>query len=147
MGRAYVVSSVAMSLLLGGTVVSNAVAAQGDPAAGKATYEKICTTCHGTTGKGDGPAAAALPVKPQNHTNGQYMNTLTDEYLFKIVKEGGASVGKAQFMPAWGSQLKDPEIWNVIAYIRSLAIPPDHGSSDAASKPAAQSTANAPAKK
>jgi mono/diheme cytochrome c family protein len=146
MRRSYRVSGVAMSLLLSGPVVSGAVAAQGDPAAGRATYEKICATCHGTTGKGDGPAAAALPVKPQNHTNGQYMNTLTDEYLFKIVKEGGASVGKAQFMPAWGSQLKDPEIWSVIAYVRSLAVPPYHGGSDA-SKPAAQSTAGAPAKK
>lgn len=52
------------------------------------------------------------------------MNPLKDDYLFKIIKEGGASVGKAQFMPAWGSQIKDPDIWNVIAYIRTLAVPP-----------------------
>jgi mono/diheme cytochrome c family protein len=147
MRRSYRVSGVAISLFLSGTLVSSAVAAQGDPAVGKATYEKICVTCHGTTGKGDGPAAAALPVKPQNHTNGQYMNTLKDDYLFKIIKEGGASVGKAQFMPAWGTQLKDQDIWNVIAYVRSLAVPPYQASAEAPSKPAAQSTASAPAKK
>ena len=51
------------------------------------------------------------------------MNTLTDDYLFRIIKEGGAAVGK-RFMPGWGAQIKDPEIWNVVAYIRSLAVPP-----------------------
>jgi mono/diheme cytochrome c family protein len=52
------------------------------------------------------------------------MNTLKDDYLFKIVKEGGQSVGKSQLMPGWAAQIKDPDIWNVIAYIRTLAVPP-----------------------
>ena len=114
----------ACCLLLAGVFATNGHAEQGDATAGKATYEKICSTCHGMKGKGDGPAAAVLPTKPRNHTDGKYMNTLKDDYLFKIIKEGGAAVGKAQFMPAWGSQLKDQEIWNVIAYVRTLAVPP-----------------------
>lgn len=117
-------TSVAVSVVFCGVLAVASFADQGDPQAGKLTYEKTCSMCHGPLGKGDGPAAAALPTKPRNHTDGQYMNTLKDEYLFKIIKDGGASVGKAQFMPGWGAQLKDPEIWNVIAYIRSLAIPP-----------------------
>ena len=121
--------------LLNSMVVLASFADQGDPVAGKAVYEKICAMCHGPTGKGDGPTAAVLNPKPRNHTDGQYMNVLKDDYLFKIIKDGGASVGKAQLMPAWGSQIKDPDIWNVIAYIRTLAVPPY--------KPASEATAPA----
>ncbi|MFQ5883154.1 MAG: c-type cytochrome [Candidatus Methylomirabilales bacterium] len=95
-----------------------------DPEAGKKIYGLLCASCHGNTGKGDGPAAATLPTKPQNHTDGKYMNTLTDEYLFKFIKGGGASVGKSPLMPPWGGQLKDPDIRNLVSYIRSLAVPP-----------------------
>lgn len=52
------------------------------------------------------------------------MKTLTDDHLFKVIKEGGVAVGKSQLMPPWGGQLKDPEIWDVVAYIRTLAVPP-----------------------
>jgi len=123
-------------LLFLGVFVTSGHAEPGDAAAGKVTYEKICSTCHGMKGKGDGPAAAALPTKPRNHTDGQYMNALKDDYLFKIIKEGGAAVGKAQFMPGWGAQIKDPDIWNVIAYIRTLAVPAYKPS--AAAEPVAQ---------
>lgn len=120
----WIFTNSAFCLLMSGVLVASSLAEQGDPQAGKVTYDKICATCHGTTGKGDGPAAAVLPTKPRNHTDGQYMNTLKDDYVFKIIKEGGVAVGKAQFMPAWGAQITDPEIWNVVAYIRLLAVPP-----------------------
>ena len=98
--------------------------AKGDAKAGKAKYDSLCGGCHGTTGKGDGPAAAALKPKPQDHTNGKYMNGLTDKALFDIIKAGGAGVKKSPLMPAWGNTLKDNDIWNLVAYIRSLAQPP-----------------------
>jgi len=124
MNTSQIITSVAMSICLSGALAAPGGAETGDPTAGKATYDKVCGMCHGPAGKGDGPAAAALPTKPRNHTDGNYMNPLKDDYLFKIIKEGGAAVGKAQFMPAWGTQLTDPDIWNVIAYIRTLAVPP-----------------------
>jgi mono/diheme cytochrome c family protein len=52
------------------------------------------------------------------------MNALTDKYLFDIIKGGGASLGKSPLMPPWASQLNDQDIWNVVAYIRTLAVPP-----------------------
>ncbi len=97
---------------------------KGDPKAGKAKYDANCVGCHGTTGKGDGPAAAALNPKPQDHTNGKVMNALSDKYLFDIIKDGGAAVKKAAIMPASGKKLNDQEISDVVAYIRSLADPP-----------------------
>ena len=97
---------------------------KGDPKAGKAKYDANCVGCHGATGKGDGAAAAALNPKPQDHTDGKVMNALSDKYLFDIIKDGGAAMKKAAFMPASNKKLTDQEIWDVVAYIRSLANPP-----------------------
>ena len=97
---------------------------KGDPKAGKAKYDANCVGCHGASGKGDGPAAAALNPKPQDHTDGKVMNALSDKYLFDIIKDGGAAMKKAPFMPASGKKLSDEEISDVVAYIRSLANPP-----------------------
>jgi mono/diheme cytochrome c family protein len=97
---------------------------KGDPKAGKPKYDVNCAGCHGKTGKGDGPAAAALNPKPQDHTDGKIMNSLSDQYLFDIIKKGGISVKKSPIMPANEKKLSDQEIWDVVAYIRSLANPP-----------------------
>ena len=101
-----------------------AAAAQGDAKAGRELYNKWCVSCHGAAGKGDGPVAANLPVKPGNHTDGTRMNGLTDTYLLTIIKQGGQAVQKSQMMPPWGTQLQDQQIWDVIAYVRSLPVPP-----------------------
>ena len=93
---------------------------KGDEKAGKKTYGILCASCHGNAGKGDGPAAATLPTKPADHTDGKRMQSLSDQFLFDIIKNGGHSVGKSPLMPAWGGQLKDQDIWNLVAYIRSL---------------------------
>ncbi len=97
---------------------------KGDANAGKAKYDTLCVGCHGKTGKGDGPAAASLNPKPQDHSDGKTMNSLSDKYLFDIIKDGGAGVKKSPLMPAWGKTFKDQDISNVISYIRSLANPP-----------------------
>jgi mono/diheme cytochrome c family protein len=97
---------------------------KGDANAGKAKYESLCAGCHGKTGKGDGPAAASLNPKPQDHSDGKVMNSLSAQYLSDIIKNGGAGVKKSPLMPAWGKTLKDQEISDVIVYIRSLAKPP-----------------------
>jgi len=97
---------------------------KGDPNAGKISYSKQCVGCHGMTGKGDGPAAAALNPKPKDHTDGKIMNSVSDKDLFAIIKGGGASVKKSPIMPAAGKALTDQDISNVVAYIRSLAKPP-----------------------
>jgi mono/diheme cytochrome c family protein len=97
---------------------------KGDPKAGKVQYDANCVGCHGATGKGDGAAAAALNPKPQDHTDGKIMNVLTDKYLFDIIKGGGKVVQKAPIMPAASKKLSDQDIWDMVAYIRSLANPP-----------------------
>jgi len=96
----------------------------GDPTAGHAQYKIFCATCHGEDGCGDGPGAAGLDPKPAKHCDGNYMNALSDEHLFKVVKEGGVSVGKSPLMAPWGGTLSDDQIRDVVAFVRSIAVPP-----------------------
>jgi len=95
-----------------------------NPAEGKKLYSTYCSTCHGETGKGDGMAGASLPVKPADHTNGTVMNQLSDKFLMDIISKGGSGVGKSTFMPSWGAALNDRQVREVVAYIRSIAVPP-----------------------
>lgn len=94
--------------------------AAGDPAKGKASYDQMCASCHGPAGKGDGAAAAALNPKPKDLSDKKYVGGLKDDYMKKIIKEGGPAVGKSPLMPPLGSALKDDDIENVTAYVRSL---------------------------
>jgi len=97
---------------------------EADAELGKADYQIFCASCHGESGDGDGPVAQALNPKPVRHSDGAYMNPLTDDYLFKVIKFGGTSVGKSAMMAPLGGSLSDQQIRNVIAFIRSLADPP-----------------------
>jgi cytochrome c oxidase cbb3-type subunit 3 len=111
----------ALLMTLGALVLATALRVQAaDPEEGKKVYMQFCASCHGQSGKGDGPAAAALNPKPRDHTDRQYMSSLSDEQLFKVIKEGGASVGKSPLMPPWGPSIKDEQIKDVIAYVRTL---------------------------
>jgi len=92
-----------------------------DVESGKQLYAANCASCHGATGHGDGPAAAALNPKPANHADPVYMGTRSDELVFKAIKEGGASVGKSPMMAPYGGALSDAQIHDLVAYIRTLA--------------------------
>ena len=102
-------------------VNSGLALAQGNPAKGKEFYAKHCAGCHGPAGKGDGPAAAALTPKPLDLTSKAYVAGLADQYLFDLIQKGGAAVGKSPLIPPFGSKMKDGEIRDLIAYMRSLA--------------------------
>ena len=102
--------------------------AASDPVArGKMHYALLCATCHGEDGCTPGPGAAGLDPQPAKHCDGNYMNALSDDHIFKVIKEGGASVGKSPLMAPWGGTLSDDDIRDVMAYIRSLANPPYKG--------------------
>ncbi len=102
------------------------VHAAGNLEAGKKLYETRCAVCHGPDGKAATPAAQALNPKPRDHTDGAYMNALSNEHLAKIIKEGGAAVGKSPLMPPQ-ADLNAQQLEDVIAFVRSLAVPPYHG--------------------
>ena len=93
----------------------------GDPKKGAETFKTMCASCHGETGKGDGAAAAALNPKPANFTDPARAASVTDEYVYKMIKDGGAANGKSPLMVAWGPALGDAKVRDVAAYVRSLA--------------------------
>jgi len=87
--------------------------------AGKKTFTKLCTTCHGESGKGDGPAAAALKQKPADFTDAEHSKFYSDQGRIYLIKKGSAGTA----MPAWENSLSEKEIQSVYAYVRSLRKP------------------------
>jgi mono/diheme cytochrome c family protein len=104
-----------------------AAPAAADPARGATHYATLCASCHGVRGAGDGPAGQGLDPKPRRHDDGAYMNALSNEHLFQVIKEGGAAVGKSPLMAPWGGALSDDQIRDVVAFVRTLANPPYTG--------------------
>lgn len=97
--------------------VSNAGSSAPEAAArGRAVFAAHCVTCHGEGGKGDGRVARLYNPKPSDLT----MSTQSDSYKSDIIRKGGASVGRSVIMPAWGAELSDAEIDDVVAYLRLI---------------------------
>ncbi len=86
---------------------------------GQGNFMSNCTPCHGFEGKGDGMLAEELDVKPRDLSDAEIMSSKSDDYLFKVIKEGGTSVGLTENMTPFNEQMSDEEINNVIAYLRS----------------------------
>ena len=79
----------------------------------KKNIETNCVTCHGPNGKGDGPAAAALPApKPANWTSEAVQKETDGEIFWKMSNGRGA-------MPPW-KHLPEKDRWEIINYIRTL---------------------------
>ena len=88
-------------------------------AAGQEIFQSTCTTCHGDTGAGDGPAASSLDPKPANLR--ALVGSLSDDYMFWRISEGGGMAPFNSAMPAQKNNLSEEEIWQVISYIKTLA--------------------------
>lgn len=101
--------------------------AAGDAAAGKAKYNMFCASCHGPTGKGDGPVAAAIQPPPRDFSVGAFKfdtddsgDAGSDEDLKNVITHGGLKYGGNPMMAPWGGALSETDMQNVIAYIRTL---------------------------
>jgi len=78
----------------------------------KKIAETNCAACHGAKGGGDGPAAAALPVKPANWTSAAVQGESDGEIFWKISNGRGP-------MPPW-KHLAEKDRWGLVHYIRTL---------------------------
>jgi cbb3-type cytochrome c oxidase subunit III len=54
------------------------------------------------------------------------MSTRTDEQLFAAISGGGAAFHGSITMPAWNESLTEQEIWDLVAYIRTLHRKPSY---------------------
>ena len=89
-------------------------------ARGQADYATYCAPCHGERGAGDGPLARMLDPAPARHSDAAFMNGLSDEYLFRLLKTGGQAFGKSPLMGAWGKILSEERLRDLIVFLRSL---------------------------
>ena len=77
---------------------------RGNPMADK--FTSVCATCHGTT-QAKGPVGPSLFADTWIHGG-------DDDAIVKSIKDGYPEKG----MPAFKDQMTDPEIWQMIAYVR-----------------------------
>ena len=87
----------------------------------KQLYEATCASCHGVSGKGDGPSGQALQPKPADFTT--TLKGKDEVYLTKVIMEGGASVGKSPMMPAYKGFFSDEQIQGLIRYVKGFVSP------------------------
>jgi mono/diheme cytochrome c family protein len=80
--------------------------------AGKKVAQVNCVLCHGESGKGNGPGAAALNPKPADWTSKRVQDESDGEIFWKISNGRGP-------MPSW-KHLPETDRWSVVHYIRSL---------------------------
>jgi len=115
-------------------------------AQGRALYELpreggSCASCHGQEGDGRGPGGTSLVPPPRDFTCAATMATLSDGQLFWIIENGSgdyhqpARQGAQQVprpgrrevptaMDAYGGQLSQAQIWQLVLYLRSTTRHP-----------------------
>jgi copper transport protein len=129
--RASVVNTLLVGLLLA-PAAGLPMAAQGNPeaaklqnpiqpspestAAGKQAFTRYCANCHGLNAEG-GPGNDLTPPAP-DLTDKEWKHGSSDGEIFDSIKNG---IPPDLNMGAFGDQLKDENIWQVVNYLRSLA--------------------------
>lgn len=98
------------------------VAAASAPTDPKELFKTRCVMCHGESGKGDGPASAALTPKPRDYTDTVWQKSVTDEQIKKAITGGGAAVGKSPLMPGQPDLSNNPAALDgLVKLIRAFA--------------------------
>lgn len=82
--------------------------------AGAEVFHTNCEVCHGPQGHGDGPAGQSLEPRPRNLA--ELQATAGDDYLFWRIHDGKPGTS----MVAWKGILTDEQIWQAVAFIRTL---------------------------
>ncbi len=117
-----VVVGVGMGLLLGSHLhsrLSPQEAREGNPVEssaasidrGRQLFGASCAVCHGETGRGDGPAAVTLSIRPANLY--EHIPFHPDQFFVRVITNGLSGV-----MPAFGSQISEEDRWNILNFLR-----------------------------
>jgi mono/diheme cytochrome c family protein len=85
---------------------------------GQRAYLSYCATCHGANGHGSWRAWLFL-LRPGDLGDPKLVDSRSDEYLFGLIKNGGATIGKPG-MPAFGYHISDDQIRELVRYLRTL---------------------------
>jgi len=91
--------------------------------AGAALFKAHCRECHGFLAEGRNPRASRFKPEPPDFSQPHYA-TVDPAYLFWRIKEGKRIEpfrSRGSVMPAWGAYLSEPQIWQLVAYLRHRA--------------------------
>jgi mono/diheme cytochrome c family protein len=91
---------------------------------GRHLYREHCATCHGETGKGDGPSSKLHAFRtsrpPHDLTDASIQSLLADGEIFWKMTAGYRKDGKV-IMPAYGKLVpSDEDRWRIVQYVRTL---------------------------
>lgn len=89
--------------------------------AGKKLFLTNCAICHGHEGLGDGPSRSSLIAEPANLTVPPVAD-YRDGRMFLSIKLGKMVKGRLTMPPV--TKMTDEEIWQTIAYLRTLSGQP-----------------------
>ena len=101
-------TSLATLATLATCLIAPGAAWAADAAAGKTTFDTNYASCHGVSGKGDGPVGAALQPPPRDFTAGDFKfdtdgdgKSGTDADLKAVITQGAAAFGGSPLMAPW----------------------------------------------
>jgi mono/diheme cytochrome c family protein len=80
---------------------------------GRGWYRNVCTVCHGGRADGMGERGSGADLRKFNRGFKAFVET---------VKKGRNTTGRTQAMPAWDGVLDDKTIYQIGAYVETLAI-------------------------
>jgi mono/diheme cytochrome c family protein len=118
----YWLKFVPVAVLIGLVVSIGSASAEGNRDRGARIFAADCARCHGREGKGDGPDLAKLQsaVSPDDWTDKETNQGLTDNFIVAMITKGGKANGKSRIMPAFGDKLNTQQVQDLLAFIRSL---------------------------
>jgi mono/diheme cytochrome c family protein len=103
----------------------DAPAAEPVPMTADLVFSKRCATCHGASGRGDGPGAQALKPRPRDYTDSSWQKSVSDAQIKKTIIEGGASVGKSTLMAPNADLADNPAVLDgLVKIIRDFGQSP-----------------------
>ena len=92
----------------------------GVAANGREIYQERCVLCHGSKGHGwDWGKKVVRPPVPVPDLV-EVVPKRSGEYLMIVIRDGGKAVGLTPFMPAFGFNMSEQDLKDVVAYLRSL---------------------------
>jgi mono/diheme cytochrome c family protein len=125
------------ALLLAALPVSMPAPAQAfDEYSGEYTFQRYCASCHGESGKGDGPVASGIPIRVPDLTTLQARmgDSFPEDVLRRIIDGRNAVIYHGtRYMPVWGyefwveegaddaaRQRVDRIVAQLVEYLRSI---------------------------
>ena len=89
-------------------------------AKGKDEFQSTCFPCHGREGKGDGPAAKAMGIKPGDLSDPMRGAAMSAGEQYLVMKNGIPDTA----MQPFGAALSDDQTWRILAFVETLRPAP-----------------------